>query len=185
MPLPRLSSVIAWTLRGGSAVLMVLLIVMWVRSYWIADFYSFSPRVGWRYCLFTLDGRIGIQIFYGQPKVPESITAHSTSDLINARAYLRLSHGVSESSFVTVVPIVAIVLTALIALPPLLRRYRRLRVLKTAHCASCGYDLRAHAPGEKCPECGTPVPELPRTKVPGPEARQMGSSAREGRERGT
>ena len=23
-------------------------------------------------------------------------------------------------------------------------------------CAQCGYDLRAHAAGEKCPECGTP-----------------------------
>ena len=24
-------------------------------------------------------------------------------------------------------------------------------------CPSCGYDLRAHAPGERCPECGTPA----------------------------
>ena len=25
-------------------------------------------------------------------------------------------------------------------------------------CAQCGYDLRAHAPGQKCPECGLSVP---------------------------
>ena len=25
-------------------------------------------------------------------------------------------------------------------------------------CLVCGYDLRAHAPGQVCPECGTPVP---------------------------
>jgi len=25
-------------------------------------------------------------------------------------------------------------------------------------CTGCGYDLRAHQPGAKCPECGKPVP---------------------------
>ena len=25
-------------------------------------------------------------------------------------------------------------------------------------CPHCGYDLRSHAPGDKCPECGTPIP---------------------------
>ncbi len=25
-------------------------------------------------------------------------------------------------------------------------------------CPTCGYDLRAHYPGQKCPECGTPIP---------------------------
>jgi hypothetical protein len=25
---------------------------------------------------------------------------------------------------------------------------------KPGHCAECGYDLRAHKPGERCPECG-------------------------------
>lgn len=28
-------------------------------------------------------------------------------------------------------------------------------------CTQCSYDLRAHAPGQKCPECGTPIPEQP------------------------
>lgn len=35
-------------------------------------------------------------------------------------------------------------------------RYQR---WKTNHCITCNYDLRAHKPGDKCPECGTPVPE--------------------------
>jgi hypothetical protein len=25
-------------------------------------------------------------------------------------------------------------------------------------CRQCGYDLRTHKPGDRCPECGTPVP---------------------------
>jgi len=35
------------------------------------------------------------------------------------------------------------------------------RLLKTRRdplaCPTCSYDLRSHAPGNKCPECGTPV----------------------------
>ncbi|MCL2639393.1 MAG: hypothetical protein FWD53_00960 [Phycisphaerales bacterium] len=26
-------------------------------------------------------------------------------------------------------------------------------------CLHCGYDLRAHRPGDKCPECGTQIPQ--------------------------
>ena len=29
------------------------------------------------------------------------------------------------------------------------------RLPPPGHCLRCSYDLRAHAPGEKCPECGT------------------------------
>lgn len=29
----------------------------------------------------------------------------------------------------------------------------------TGACAKCGYDLRAHKAGERCPECGELVPE--------------------------
>jgi hypothetical protein len=32
---------------------------------------------------------------------------------------------------------------------------------QTVPCPICGYDLRAHAPGSKCPECGTPIPHRP------------------------
>jgi len=31
----------------------------------------------------------------------------------------------------------------------------------TFGCRQCGYDLRAHKPGDKCPECGTLIPPPP------------------------
>ena len=47
---------------------------------------------------------------------------------------------------------------ALPALVWLRRRRRHRRRLRDGLCLTCGYDLRAHAPGQKCPECGTAVP---------------------------
>ena len=31
-------------------------------------------------------------------------------------------------------------------------------------CPECGYDLRAHEFGQKCPECGTPIPPRPASR---------------------
>jgi hypothetical protein len=39
------------------------------------------------------------------------------------------------------------------------RRRRRYRA-EHGLCVACGYDLRAHRPGQKCPECGTQVPAV-------------------------
>lgn len=48
------------------------------------------------------------------------------------------------------------------ALPPALwivRLLRRRPDLDSKLCPKCRYDLRTHNPGDKCPECGTPVPD--------------------------
>ena len=40
-----------------------------------------------------------------------------------------------------------------------LRRFRsERRKQREGLCRQCGYDLRAHSPGQVCPECGTTVP---------------------------
>jgi hypothetical protein len=38
------------------------------------------------------------------------------------------------------------------------RRRNASRQAIMGHCAACSYDLRAHRPGDKCPECGALVP---------------------------
>jgi hypothetical protein len=34
-------------------------------------------------------------------------------------------------------------------------------------CGRCGYDLRAHKAGERCPECGTEIPTVPSATISG------------------
>lgn len=36
-------------------------------------------------------------------------------------------------------------------------KFRRRRAMGPGICPACHYDLRAHRPGDKCPECGTPI----------------------------
>jgi hypothetical protein len=38
------------------------------------------------------------------------------------------------------------------------KRQMRYDRYQNRQCLRCGYDLRAHAPGANCPECGTPIP---------------------------
>lgn len=54
-------------------------------------------------------------------------------------------------------------LVLLFAFPPALwvqarQRWKREDRRRAGRCANCGYDLRAHCPGQRCPECGEPVP---------------------------
>ena len=56
-------------------------------------------------------------------------------------------------------PVWPVLLLLAIAPAVWLRRFRSERRKKREGlCLVCGYDLRAHAPGQMCPECGTPVP---------------------------
>jgi hypothetical protein len=50
-------------------------------------------------------------------------------------------------------------LTAILPLHWLIHTLRYRNDPSARLCLHCGYDLRAHPPGTKCPECGTPVPQ--------------------------
>jgi hypothetical protein len=54
--------------------------------------------------------------------------------------------------FLLVVSLGLFVLPVGLDLRDTLRRHKRLR---RGHCVYCDYDLRAHEPGQRCPECGT------------------------------
>ncbi len=63
------------------------------------------------------------------------------------------------------IPLIVIFIPIEIALLVLLAILPKpLRTIKAAICIQCGYDLRAHHPGDNCPECGTPIP--PKSNAP-------------------
>ena len=62
-------------------------------------------------------------------------------------------------SYALIVPHWMILLSLSILPAVWLRRFRsERRKQQEGLCLVCGYDLRAHSPGQVCPECGTAVP---------------------------
>jgi hypothetical protein len=94
------------------------------------------------------------------PQPPFAHGAHTTF----ARIPMRLPYGTvrqRDRDFFVIVPHWALI--AATGVPPALWRgpswlRRRMRKRKGL-CLKCGYDVRASA--DKCPECGTPVPQRP------------------------
>jgi len=68
--------------------------------------------------------------------------------------WCRIRH--SEWGFVIGwVPLVTVPLCGCVLLTMILCRPR---AHEPGHCVQCGYDLRAHSPGQRCSECGTLIP---------------------------
>jgi hypothetical protein len=72
----------------------------------------------------------------------------------------------AHSRDVTTVPIPYFLLTTVAAIPLLRLLWSNRRRRIAGLCRQCGYDLRAHRPGDRCPECGTFVPA---TSPPSPQ----------------
>jgi hypothetical protein len=51
------------------------------------------------------------------------------------------------------------------------RHRRRAAALRENRCVECGYDLRGHAKGVRCPECGSPNTAVPPAAPPSARAR--------------
>jgi hypothetical protein len=64
-----------------------------------------------------------------------------------------------HEGYIVAIPYWALVVVT--ALPQLMywsRAFHRNRIIAANLCPHCRYDLRAHHPGDNCPECGTPLP---------------------------
>ena len=55
-------------------------------------------------------------------------------------------------------PPIALTFSAAILLQWAVSKYRHRRRATTGLCPQCSYDLRAHLPGQRCPECGQVIP---------------------------
>ena len=99
----------------------------------------------------TVWGFLGIAYFHVDPEVDlwlpratGSVIAHEGYDVVRVPFWTLF------------------LMSAMLPAMPLARRclrsYRQCRSRRRNLCVHCGYDLRAHQPGDKCPECGTPIP---------------------------
>ena len=112
-------------------------------------FRSFTPINGipWGYTVRFQSRALGFQILAADENAPAGPTPVSSTRWV--RCYLVVPHWF-----------------ALLATSPLpilwirgrMRMLRAARRQRAGHCLHCGYDLRAHAPGQKCPECGNIIP---------------------------
>jgi hypothetical protein len=141
------------------------LTVLWIRSCKVADIFCLSPPAGLRYQVMTLDGRLLFQILSGRPSTPDPFWGHGTMSLIDGRAFAPWMHGKLDIPMRWIVPGSVLVSIFHFSLLFLDRRQERRRRQTKGLCPKCRYDLRAHRPGDKCPECGTPVQAPPAQKT--------------------
>ena len=192
---------LSYSLFSLSAALTLALLLLTLRSFWVADVFSCqgediqSPSGMWlgtRYVLSSGRGRFYVVADYQHPPVRYSkkLTTWSTYHFTQAladfhpimimpnrmRDYFFFWHGTLVrrpliSSFRDptgksdmlcerdiIVPAwgplgLCAGLCTLLSFP-IRRRWRAARRLRDGLCPSCGYDLRAHQVGARCPECG-------------------------------
>jgi len=161
-----------------SALLLLATLIVWPVSYHREWYAQYATTGGDNYALFTDSGRAMVQRESGWPRRPGwdfqagdpglghwSYLTWNTPDpdsSFTAPTFLGVSwldptlDGPSETTVFIPFSYLAILFSIL----PLLafrsiRRQRRLA--RVGHCSKCGYNLCAHKPGDKCPECGMPV----------------------------
>jgi hypothetical protein len=163
-----------------SSLLLVALLILWSLSYFWAFGSQYTNSDFHRYQIGCLRGRTLVLV--GQKLSATGFHSYATKpsgEIFDEWSYLTwrthrydagpldpvTSLGVTwvNDFNVAFVLIPFSYLTLLFSVLPLLA-FRSLRRRRKAQriglCPKCQYDLRAHAPGSACPECGTPVPRL-------------------------
>ena len=167
--------------QGGSLALCLLVSLAWVRSFWVFDGIIVDAHwAGTQMSLFPggLYGRVAVS---GRFKIPVSVIIDWTcrpmsknTELSYAQNLYAIEHGHFSSFGFALGP-------GVIGLPAYripswfllggpwsafvfliwMGGRRRKRQNGDIICANCGYILRAHNPGDRCPECGAPKPPAP------------------------
>jgi len=155
----RLRSTIKW----GSTVLTVLLLIMWIGSAWIEFGVTLNPTMiggidgG---CIWVLKDTSGVI-----PEVQATCEWSPGFSVHPAHFYwwFDYAHSMTVRFRVSrtelVIPLWPLV--APFALLTCWVWWRHLRYLAPGHCSICGYDLRGNTSGA-CPECGARLGEIPR-----------------------
>ncbi len=182
--LHRLRRILFHTAAAASALLLVAALTLWLLSYFRYDCIDHGTTVGLGLAIRSSAGRVEVirSIFLSMPDGlshetgPRPFLDQSrdwsyadTSDVIWGFPRLKLlgceyaasppGSAVYPAHWLYVPYSYVAILLSIMPTLWLLTRNRRRRNNRLAHglCPNCAYDLRAHHPGDKCPECGTPI----------------------------
>ena len=168
-------------LAAGSLALAIGVAGVWVRSYWTTDVFRFGPS---RLEMTTITVAQGSIRWVGpnETTAPLMITHHfwrlevaflilsvifacpwSLQALTHPGALgclIVLNHAMClMSDWLAALAVLAMDGTLILWwLHSSIEAQRRSSREAAGYCPECGYDLRAHAPGQVCPECGSAVP---------------------------
>jgi hypothetical protein len=144
-----------------SLLLCAAAVTFWVRSHYCA-WDRWEHGLGPRFFVLSCRGTLTVQWDGDLQERSQASTIFRVNlwaAQYESRSYVR------ESPHFRQVVIRYWILPPLFLLGPallVLARWRRRRqAWRAGLCQTCGYDLRAHAPGQNCPECGTRVPNGP------------------------
>ncbi len=159
---------ISGAFTAASLVLCVASISLWVRSYWYFDIAGVDGTTG--FSLNSYRGRLAWgESHWSDPR--PTVFAHFATPLPDRQVDRQWREGAKSTRTIAGLGFVHEkdvdgerwgvltpdwIFALLFAAWPaawLLRRRNRHR--SHGRCPVCGYDLRAHKPGDKCPECGT------------------------------
>ncbi len=169
-------------LAAVSVVLLLGVVGLWVRSFWVSDYLMWRSSGFYSRAISAYRGSLDIlradnfpdrfdgffHIAVGNMTYPNWVQPSSLKWHLLGFAYYSdpdLHHG--DIIHLGQAPIPAVEVSfplwffiLFFALLPFIRWYQGEFLCRRPPglCVKCGYDLGAHKPGDKCPECGTPVP---------------------------